>query len=202
MNVKCSCGVQQVLKALWRTLVFVFRMHIHNKWHLFTVCFRRIAFFLLINRNIETLNRVRAGPPHPSELDHMTPNDVRVDGVQSPEAEPPVSAECRGGWRAGEASKTGTPCTGLKTKCGPVLPGSAASTWAPQWKTPTGHVMNPLRDVEKSTKSFYLHKLTLAGHVMRKAIPEWEYMTPTETELGIGMNNDPRDNHSLHRSDC
>lgn len=73
------------------------------------------------------LSRVRACTLLPSELGHMTPDDVRVDGVQSPGAEPRVPVECREGRRVGEASKTGTPRTGLKTKCGPVLPGSSAS---------------------------------------------------------------------------
>lgn len=45
MNVKCSCGVQRVRKGLRRTLVFVFRMHIHNKWHLFYCLFPLDCFF-------------------------------------------------------------------------------------------------------------------------------------------------------------
>lgn len=96
---------------------------------------------------------------HRSELDHMTPNNVTVDGVQSPEAEPQGSVGCQEGWRVGEASKTSTPCTGLKTECGPVLPESSASTWALHWKTPTGRVMIPLREKEKSEKSFKLRKV-------------------------------------------
>lgn len=129
INMKPSCGLQQVLMGFSRT--------VNHKWPLFNLCFYWIAIssinlWILWNESFLLLC-----------ASHMT-HQVTVGGVPSPEAEPPGSGGCQEEWRVGEASRTSTPCTGLKSTYGPVPPGSSVSTSAPHWKSPTGPGMNPL----------------------------------------------------------